>query len=154
MNAIHKNVVHYLRVRHFWRFLIWAAVAIGGSAAAAYFDLPHWIYWAASGILLLIFIVGSLIRPAVYYKVTRYELREEVLVVRAGFFRISTKMVPIRRIQGAVLSTGPISRRYDLANLVVKTASTTFFLPPIKIKEAQTLKNEIVELVKGEDTDV
>lgn len=154
MNAIHKNVVHYLRERHFWRFLIWAAAAIGVSVAAVYFKLPVWVYWAATGILLLSFVIGSLIRPSVYYRVTRYELREEVLVVRTGFFRISTKMIPIRRIQGAKLSTGPISKRYNLANLTVKTASTVVYMPPIEIKEAQALKHEVIELVKGENSDV
>lgn len=154
MNEIHKHAVHYLRERHFWRFLLWAAVAIGVSAAAVYFELPDWIYWAATGILILSFVAGGLIRPSVYYRVTRYELKEEVLIVRTGFFRISTKMIPIRRIQGAVLSTGPVSRRYDLANLTVKTASTVFLLPPLKMKEAQTLKLEIIDMVKGEHTDV
>lgn len=154
MHAIHKHVVHYLRERHFWGFLLMAVVAIGVSAAVVYFNLPEWIHWAATGILVLSFAAEGLIRPSVYYRVTRYELREEVLVVRTGFFRISTKMVPVRRIQGAELSTGPISRRYELANLTVKTASTTILMPPLKINEAQILKHEIIELVKGEHTDV
>lgn len=154
MNVIHKHVVHYLRVRHFWRFIVWTAAAIGVSVAAVYFNFPEWVFWGATGFLVLSFTVGGLIRPSVYYKVTRYELREEVLVVRTGFFQVSTKMIPIRRIQGAVLSTGPISRKYELANLTLNTASTTFSLPPLKMNEAQTLKREIIDLVKGEQTDV
>ena len=154
MNEIHKHVVHYLRVRHFWQFLLWAALGAGVSAAAVYFDLPDWIYWLVAGMLALDFLIFGLARPSVYYRVTRYVLREEVLIVRAGFFRISTKMIPIRRIQGAVLSTGPVSRKYDLANLTVKTASTVFQLPPLKTHEAERLKLEIIDMVKGEKTDV
>lgn len=154
MNRIHKHVVHYLRVRHFWQFLIRAAFGAVVSATAAYFNLPDWIYWAVAGLLALDFLIGGLARPSVYYRVTRYVLREEVLIVRTGFFRISLKMIPIRRIQGAVLSTGPVSRRYDLANLTVKTASTVFHMPPLKTCEAERLKLEIIEMVKGEQTDV
>ncbi len=154
MKRVHDDVVHYMRVRFFWTFLIWAFAALLASAAAFYFELSHWVYWGASPWLTLLFIIGIIVRPLVYCRVTRYRLKTDHIIVRKGFFRVSTKMVPVRRIQGAKLSTGPVSRKYDLALLEVSTASSRLLMPPLKIEEAAILKEEVIELVKGEHTDV
>lgn len=154
MKALHKNVIRYLRVRHFWMLVSWAAVAAVLSGLTAYFEWPDWFYYVALGWLLLYFIAMVLIQPAIYNRVTRYELKNDLLIVRTGLFTVKTKMVPIKRIQGAKLTTGPISRRYKLATVTVNTASTVFLLPPVETGEAQVLKSDIIERVKGELTDV
>lgn len=154
MNKVHGDVVHYMRVRSFWIFLIWVVAAVLASVAAYYFNWSDWVYWGASIWLSIIFIINILVRPRVYCRVTRYLLKEDYIVVKKGFFRVSTRMVPIRRIQGAKLSTGPISRKYDLAVIEVKTASAGLALPPLKTAEASRLKEEVIELVKEEHTDV
>ncbi|WP_020007220.1 PH domain-containing protein [Salinicoccus albus] len=154
MKALHKNVIRYLRARQFWALMIWAAAAAILSGLTAYFEWPAWFYYVALGWVLLYFIAMTLIQPAIYNKVTRYELKEDLLIVRTGFFTVKTRMVPIKRIQGAKLTTGPISRKYKLANVTVNTASTIFMLPPVETEEAQMLKSDIIERVKGELTDV
>ncbi|TVT27222.1 PH domain-containing protein [Salinicoccus cyprini] len=154
MNKVHGDVVHYMRVRSFWNFLVWVVAALLLCAAAYYFEWSHWVYWGGSIWLAIIFIISILIRPRLYYRVTRYMLKEDFIVVRKGFFRVSTKMVPIRRVQGVKVSTGPISRKYDFAMLEVSTASAGIGLPPLKTEEASVLKEEIIELVKEEHSDV
>ncbi|MFC3418827.1 PH domain-containing protein [Salinicoccus hispanicus] len=154
MNKVHGDVVHYMRVRSFWTFLIWAVAAVLASAAAYHFNWSHWVYWGAALWLAIIFIISILVRPSVYRRVTRYMLKEDYIVVKKGFFRVSTRMVPIRRVQGARLSTGPVSRKYDFAILEVKTASAGLVLPPLKTAEASMLKEEVIEMVKEEHTDV
>lgn len=154
MKALHKNVIRYLRERQFWALMVWVAAAAILSGLTAYFEWPDWFYYVALGWVLLYFIVMILIQPAIYNKVTRYELKDDLLIVRTGFFTVKTRMVPIKRIQGAKLTTGPISRKYKLANVTVNTASTIFMLPPVETEEAQMLKGDIIERVKGELTDV
>ncbi|GAB3058339.1 PH domain-containing protein [Salinicoccus sesuvii] len=154
MNKVHGDVVRYMRIRSFWAFLIWVIAAIVASVAAYHFNWSDWVYWGALIWLSIFLVVNTLIRPRVYYQVTRYLLKEDYILVKKGFFKVSTRMVPIRRIQGVKLSTGPVSRKYNLAALEVKTASAGLMLPPLKTEDASRLKEEVIELVKEEHTDV
>lgn len=154
MQQINSRAVPYLRLTALLGTVLWligAGLVIG---LTLYFSWPAYIIWIAVAILIIIFIVDVFISPKVFYRVTRYGLFDDYIIVRRGFIFISTTLVPIKRIQGVTLRTGPVSRRYNLAKVQVLTASTRIELPPLNIQEGLAMKQGIMDLVKEELTDV
>ncbi|GAA3715338.1 hypothetical protein GCM10022378_02160 [Salinicoccus jeotgali] len=154
MKKVHDEVVLYMQKRYLASFTLWLLIGIAASVLTFYLEWSHWVYFGTGGVLIILLIMGIFIRPFIYRKVTRYEIDEGRLVVKKGFFRIATKMVPIQRVQGAKLATGPISRKHDFAILEVSTASSSMVMPPLKLHEAREMKATIIQQVKEAYTDV
>ena len=143
-----------MRVNALIDMIWWLVIASVVTGLALWFDWPGYIIWIAAGVFVLIFIINVIIRPQIFYRVTRYELADEQIIVKKGFILIRTTLIPIKRIQGVELVTGPVSRRYNLSILRAKTASMGIDLPPIAVEEAGELKRQIIDLVKEEISDV
>lgn len=154
MKKLSGKAVPYLRMSALVDMVFWLLIAGAAAGLALWFGWPSWVIWAAAGVFIFLFIINVIIRPSIYYRVTRYELAEEQIIVKKGFIIIKTTLIPIKRIQGVELSTGPISRRYGLAILRAKTASMGIDMPPIEIGEGHDLKRQIIDMVKEEISDV
>ena len=113
-----------------------------------------WLYYVFIGLLVLELAGFVFLRPWIYTKVTSYELLEDRIIVRQGFFTVKTQMIPLKRAQGVEFKTGPLSRKYNLAAVRIKTAGIGIDMPPLQIDEARILKSDIIDIVKGENTDV
>lgn len=74
------------------------------------------------GVLLLLQLIVLCLSDQFLPKVTKYQIFKTRLVTVQGFITVEHKMLPLKRVQGAVVSHGIISRRYDLAKLTVTTA--------------------------------
>ncbi|SDL18276.1 PH domain-containing protein [Lacicoccus qingdaonensis] len=154
MKRLSEKAKPYLRVNALIDMIWWLVIASVVTGLALWFDWPGYIIWIAAGVFVLIFIINVIIRPQIFYRVTRYELADEQIIVKKGFILIRTTLIPIKRIQGVELVTGPVSRRYNLSILRAKTASMGIDLPPIAVEEAGELKRQIIDLVKEEISDV
>ncbi len=154
MKRLSEKAKPYLRVNALIDMIWWLVIASVVTGLALWFDWPGYIIWIAAGVFVLIFIINVIIRPQIFYRVTRYELADEKIIVKKGFILIRTTLIPIKRIQGVELVTGPVSRRYNLSILRAKTASMGIDLPPIAVEEAGELKRQIIDLVKEEISDV
>lgn len=154
MKRLSEKAKPYLRVNALIDMIWWLVIASVVTGLALWFDWPGYIIWIAAGVFVLIFIINVIIRPQIFYRVTRYELADEQIIVKKGFILIRTTLTPIKRIQGVELVTGPVSRRYNLSILRAKTASMGIDLPPIAVEEAGELKRQIIDLVKEEISDV
>lgn len=154
MKRIDSHAVPYLRTSAIIGMIFWTAGLGAVIGLTLYFSWPMYILWAAAVIFAAIFILDVFISPKIYYRVTRYGVFDDHIIVRKGFIFISTTLVPIKRIQGVSLESGPVSRRYNLAYVRVLTASSMMELPPLALKEGMEMKQEIMDLVKEEITDV
>ncbi|MCD2138100.1 PH domain-containing protein [Salinicoccus halitifaciens] len=154
MKRLSSEAVPYMRVRAMIDMLFWFIIAGAVTGLSLWFDWPAYVIWSAAGIFIVLFIINVIIRPLIFYRVTRYELAEEQIIVKKGFIIIRTTLIPIKRIQGVELSTGPVSRRYGLSILRAKTASMGIDMPPIEISEGGQLKKQIIDMVKEEISDV
>ena len=154
MKRLSSEAVPYMRVRAMIDMLFWFILAGAVTGLSLWFGWPAYIIWAAAGIFIVLFIINVIIRPLIFYRVTRYELAEEQIIVKKGFLIIRTTLIPIKRLQGVELSTGPVSRRYGLSILRAKTASMGIDMPPIEINEGSQLKKQIIDMVKEEISDV
>lgn len=154
MIELNERVRPYMTVK---ALLIWVTSILIFSAAGIavhFFSWPVWLYYVFIGLLILELAGFVILRPWIYTKVTSYELLEDRIVVRQGFFTVKTQMIPIKRAQGVEFKTGPLSRRYKLGSVRIKTAGIGIDMPPLKIDEARELKKNIIDIVKGEQTDV
>ncbi len=154
MIELNERVRPYMTVK---ALLVWVTSILIFSAAGIavyYFSWPVWLYYIFIGLLILELAGFVFLRPWIYTKVTSYELLADRIVVRQGFFTVKTQMIPLKRAQGVEFKTGPLSRRYDLGAVRIKTAGIGIDMPPLKIDEARELKRNIIDIVKGEQTDV
>lgn len=154
MKRLPNEAVPYLRMRALVDMVFWFIIAGAVTGLALWFEWPAYIIWGAAGVFIVLFLINVIIRPMIFYRVTRYELAEEQIIVKKGFLIIRTTLIPIKRIQGVELSTGPVSRRYGLSILRAKTASMGIDMPPIEIGEGRQLKRQIIDMVKEEISDV
>lgn len=154
MIKLNERVRPYMMVK---ALLIWVASILIFSAAsiAVYFlSWPVWLYYVFIGLLILELAGFVILRPWIYTRVTSYELLTDRIVVRQGFFTVKTQMIPIKRAQGVEFKTGPLSRKYNLGSVRIKTAGIGIDMPPLKIDDAREMKKNIIDIVKGEETDV
>lgn len=154
MKRLSEKAKPYLRVNALIDMIFWLVIGSVVTGLALWFEWPKYIIWITAGVFIVIFIINVIIRPLIFYRVTRYELADEQIIVKKGFILIKTTLIPIKRIQGVELVTGPVSRRYNLSILRAKTASMGIDLPPIAVEESKQLKRQIIDLVKEEISDV
>lgn len=154
MKRLSEKAKPYLRVNALIDMIWWLVIGSVVTGLALWFEWPKYTIMITAGLFIVIFIINVIIRPLIFYRVTRYELADEQIIVKKGFILIKTTLIPIKRIQGVELVTGPVSRRYNLSILRAKTASMGIDLPPIAIEEGKQLKRQIIDLVKEEISDV
>ncbi|MFB9513348.1 PH domain-containing protein [Streptomyces purpureus] len=81
-----------------WLYVSATAVAVIGLAATAFF--PHW-----------------------WFKVHRWEVTDDAVYVRTGYFRQEWRIAPMSRIQTVDTVRGPLEQTFRLATVTVTTAS-------------------------------
>lgn len=154
MIPMSTSVRPYIMVRGLILWLLVLAILATLSILTFKFSWPSWLFYIYGSITILWLIGFVILKPIIYSKVTSYQLFDDRIIVRQGFFTVKTQMIPIKRAQGVSFTSGPISRRFGLGHIEIKTAGFGIHLPPLKIDEARSLKTQIIELVKGETSDV
>ncbi len=101
--------------------LIAAAIVAAAGVAGVVWGLP---YWYASALAFLVAPVGAHLR----WTNLGYDLRENHLLVREGFWRRKTHVVPYYRLQTVSTRRTVFQRRLGLASLVIDTASSRTFV--------------------------
>ncbi|HTJ66010.1 MAG TPA: PH domain-containing protein [Actinospica sp.] len=100
-----------------------AVVLVGaeiGIAALCGFGAGWWAAIAASGALLMLRV---LVMPRWRYRVHRWEVTEDALYTRTGWFSVRWRIAPISRIQTIDTERGLPERIFGLANVTATTAS-------------------------------
>lgn len=114
------------RVRTWWR--VHCGIATVGPAAVLIVlgVLITPIAWFVPvGVAVLV--AGALVTvlfPAYWYRIHRWEVTEDAVYTRAGFVRQEWRAAPLSRIQTVDTTRGPLQQAFGLASLVVTTASS------------------------------
>src|SRR5699024_9952408 len=114
MIELNARVRPYMTVK---ALLIWvSSILIFTTAVIAvyFFSCPVWLYYIFIGLLLLELAGFVILRPWIHTKVTYYELFEDRIVVRHGFFTVKTQMIPIKRAQGVECKQSILSEENDI----------------------------------------
>lgn len=133
--SIFSGSAYFLKEKHWfshWQFLLWLSLAIVTLFA-------H---------LISFFMVNY------RYKYHRYEIEEKDIALQEGYWNRTTTYVPFARIQHLETDQGIFLRKYQLVSLTISTAATEHVLSGLTVAEAETLKTQIMNLVKVEKEDV
>lgn len=148
MKSVDKKVASYLRVMDTIALLFYIAVTVVVTSLTYTLNWYSWIPYVFIGITLLHVIVFIIIKPSVYVRVTKYDYDANRIIIRKGFFYVKTEMVPVERIQEVVHTSGPVSRKFNLATLSIHTASSRIEMPPIDHADLLGVQHKLLEYVK------
>lgn len=115
-------------------FLAWALVFGIAWGLAAWLDatdwsgVPGWLAGRTRWLPIAVVAAGTLmviVAPVWRYRVHRWEVREDVVYTRTGWFSREWLLVPVSRIQTVDTEQGWIERLLGLATIEINTASHT-----------------------------
>lgn len=150
MKSLEPKVANYLRVKFLTRLIIELPVIGVYVFIHQYYNLDDWLLYLPLGLIAVAYIWG-LIKPSIYTRVTKYDDRSTVFVLKHGWLFVRKEMLPLRRIQDVTMQTGIISRRFNLGILRITTASQHMVTPPLSIEEIEHLQEELINIVKAVD---
>lgn len=128
-------------------------VAIFGSAAwlvdaTRWSWIPDWalahVWWMP--IAYAAFAVAeTILSPRWRYRIHRWEVTQDIIYTRSGWFRQKWQMVPVSRIQTVDHTQNWLERRFRLATLRVQTASHagSSTIAGLDAAEAERLSGEL-----------
>lgn len=114
--------------------------------AVAYY---HWFDWIRialyiiSGIVILKAIYTLTIYPILLHKTWRYQIHQDYIQTRHGFFHTSQTIIPMSRVEYVDTNDGPILRKFGLANMTIGTRTSSVNIPAILKSEAIRIRTLI-----------
>nr|WP_028544051.1 PH domain-containing protein [Paenibacillus taiwanensis] len=147
---------HYIQVSRI-SGCITNMVLIAGSAA--YLLIAHqkdwvlWPGWTALCLFVLTLVIYTWIVPVVEYERFKYEVFEEEVEIRSGLIWIRDVLIPMVKVQHVELESGPLMRRYALAEVKIVTAASTHRIKGLKLEHAEQLKLQVGKLARVVDAD-
>ena len=153
---LHPRYALYLQTRALAYAL---AMAAGLGAALALLTehvpperLPDWAAPAA-WTLLGAWALKALLMPLAHAPRCGYALRDKDILYKFGVFSRTMTVVPFNRIQHAVRGSGPLERRFGMANLTVFTAGVGGGLqvPGLGEETAERLRVFIIGRLDADD---
>jgi len=134
---------------------IFYAIPLLGSAALTVSSvilewnwLPLWLGAAITAAFALLFVFAVFRVPIILYNRFGFAVFEEEVEIRKGLFFISETLIPMTKVQHVKLESGPILRKYGLAEIKIVTAATTHSIAGLKADEAENFKRMIGELAR------
>lgn len=136
-----------------WRLrdAIFSAITIlvlGGLLFATYhyqwFDWVRILLLFISGLVCLQTIYKLTVHPVLLQKTWRYQVDQDYIQIRHGFFHTIHMIIPMSRVEYVNTGQGPILRKFALAKITVGTITTTLEIPVIPACEAKALRERIV----------
>ena len=118
-NRVSRRAISYWTARAVLNALIVIAVEIIVILANSL--PPAW--WIAVAATALIAAAHAVIMPQWRYRVHRWEVTDEALYTRAGWFSVHWRIAPISRIQTIDSHRSLLERIFGLANVTATTAS-------------------------------
>lgn len=94
-------------------------------------------------VLLLNILIGTLVIPRYRFLIFKYKLDNDKIVVHTGLWFITTKNIPLFRIQNVDIHEGIIMRKYNLANVNLSTAAGNAEINFVTKQEADIIKQHI-----------
>ena len=148
MKQISKRAITLWRIKEAVTAVVVALLAVVAYVLSERFDwMPLFVTWILAGIALLLFITEVIIIPNIKYRTTSYGIVDDVLKLHKGVFTKSRQHVPLIRIQNIDTKQGPLMARFNLKGVQLRTASSIVYIPELESDEADSLRDEIRQIV-------
>lgn len=137
--------------------LIIIVVAAAAAFAVVFFAKGDEYRWERIAAVAAFALVAAfrIVYPVIYYRRYRYRIAEDAVDIRRGVFVITHELVPIERIHQVEVSSGPILRMFNLADVAITTAGGTAYIQYLEKDEAEgiaaKLKDVVVNILQERD---
>lgn len=97
-----------------------------------------------AGFLLL----NTFLFPIIEYKEWRYKIEKDKIELLYGIIFRKKIIIPISRIQYIDIESGPIYRKFNLAELKINTAGSSHEIPALTLSEANDISENLKEIIE------
>jgi membrane protein YdbS with pleckstrin-like domain len=106
------------------QLVLWTAVPVVTLGVLGLLIPParFWLFLPA-GILAAVGVLATVTLPRLWFRHHRWEVTDEAVYTRTGWFFQEWRVAPLSRIQTVDTVRGPLEQRFGLATLTVTTAS-------------------------------
>lgn len=113
-----------------------------------------WLFGPALALLALA-IPLALIVPRVRWRIHRWEVTDQAVYSRSGFWWQEWRAAPLSRVQTVDLDRGPLQRRFGLATVSVTTASSrgAVHIKALDAEQATDLVHRLTRLTEADNQD-
>ncbi|MFK8905504.1 PH domain-containing protein [Streptomyces sp. YS-3] len=119
-NALDPAAVRWWRAQ--WLALTAVPVVVLAVLGVLIAPARLWLLAAAAGLAAVGALCAALLPPW-WYRVHRWEVTDDAVYVRTGYFWRESRIAPMSRIQTVDTVRGPLERSFALATVTVTTAS-------------------------------
>ncbi|MFD6989598.1 PH domain-containing protein [Streptomyces sp. NPDC059943] len=120
-NTLNERAVGWWRAQ--WLLLTLAPVAVLAVLGALIAPARTWLLVPAA-VLALLGLVCAVVMPIWWFRVHRWEVTDEAVYVRTGYFWQEWRIAPMSRIQTVDTVRGPLEQLFKLSTVIVTTASS------------------------------
>ncbi|MGR8011219.1 PH domain-containing protein [Streptomyces hypolithicus] len=120
-NTLDRRVIGWWRTQ--WLLLTAAVVAAASVLGAFVAPARPWLLPVA-GALTVLGLTAAVFLPLWWFRVHRWEVTDDAVYVRTGFFWQEWRIAPMSRIQTVDTVRGPLEQMFRLATVIVTTASS------------------------------
>ena len=136
----------YIRI-HFGIYALVFLSPVIGKSVYDYFKTEINYKFLGLGILVIltIYAIVALVIPPLVIRNYSYEVDETGVSEVEGVFFKSKKNLPFNTIQDVTIHTGPISKKFKLANIEITGIYSKLSIHCLPIEEAEKLKEKILQ---------
>ncbi|MFF2187108.1 PH domain-containing protein [Streptomyces sp. NPDC058155] len=120
-NTLNERAVGWWRAQ--WLLLTLAPVAVLAVLGALIAPARTWLLVPAA-VLAVLGLVCAVVMPIWWFRVHRWEVTDEAVYVRTGYFWQEWRIAPMSRIQTVDTVRGPLEQLFKLSTVIVTTASS------------------------------
>jgi uncharacterized protein len=146
---LESTVVAYWR----WRIafaVLPALVLLAGVAWVLPIGVPG-VSWVIVAVVVGAVAVGIVVLPPIRYRVFWFAVSPSEIDIQHGIVFVKRSVVPLERVQSLRTERGPISDRYGLANLHIRTAGGAVSITGLRQPDADALCTRISRLTELAD---
>lgn len=120
-NTLNERAITWWRAR--WLLLTLVPVAVLAVLGALIAPARTWLLVPAA-VLAVLGLTCTVIMPMWWFRVHRWEVTDEAVYVRTGYFWQEWRIAPMSRIQTVDTVRGPLEQLFRLSTVIVTTASS------------------------------
>ncbi|UVS77776.1 MULTISPECIES: PH domain-containing protein [Actinokineospora] len=103
--------------------LWWGGIVVVLAVAAAVIGPARFWLLLAAAVTAVVCLVDALVVSRVRFRVHRWEVTDDAVYARTGWFMQEWRVAPMSRIQTVDTKRGPLEQRFGLSTVTVTTAS-------------------------------
>lgn len=115
---------------------------------------PVLIGCIALALLVLDLVLELAVLPKLRYSRWKYEVTSTEIDILKGIFWRTRTIIPLVRVQNVETSQGPIMRNFDLSEVEIFTAGSSYTIPGLNKETADKLRDRVAVLARIAQEDV